>query len=43
MPRKELFTYRRPFGVAALITAGNFPDGGALWKIIPALTGNTVV
>ncbi|MFO0723048.1 MAG: aldehyde dehydrogenase family protein [Myxococcota bacterium] len=44
MPRKELFTYRRPLGVAALITAGNFPMAVPSWKIIPALlTGNTVV
>jgi alpha-ketoglutaric semialdehyde dehydrogenase len=44
MPRKELFTYRRPLGVAALITAGNFPMAVPSWKIIPALLcGNTVV
>lgn len=44
MPRKELFTYRRPLGVAALITAGNFPLAVPSWKIIPALLcGNTVV
>lgn len=44
MPRKELFTYRRSLGVAAMITAGNFPMAVPSWKIIPALlTGNTVV
>jgi aldehyde dehydrogenase (NAD+) len=44
MPRKELFTYRRPLGVAAMITAGNFPMAVPSWKIIPALLcGNTVV
>lgn len=44
MRRKELFTYRRPLGVAAIITAGNFPIAVPSWKIIPALiTGNTVV
>lgn len=44
MPNKELFTYRRPLGVAGLITAGNFPIAVPSWKIIPALLcGNTVV
>lgn len=44
MPMKELFTYRRPLGVAALITAGNFPIAVPSWKVIPALlTGNTIV
>ncbi|MGF1509628.1 MAG: aldehyde dehydrogenase family protein [Myxococcota bacterium] len=44
MPNKELFTYRRPIGVAAMITAGNFPIAVPSWKIIPALVcGNTVV
>ncbi len=44
MPNKELFTYRRPLGVAAMITAGNFPIAVPSWKIIPALVcGNTVV
>jgi aldehyde dehydrogenase (NAD+) len=41
---KELQTYRRPLGVCALITAGNFPFAVPSWKIIPALLcGNTVV
>jgi alpha-ketoglutaric semialdehyde dehydrogenase len=44
MPNKELFTYRRPLGVAAMITAGNFPIAVPSWKILPALVcGNTVV
>lgn len=44
MPRKELFTYRRPWGVVGMITPGNFPIAVSSWKIIPALLcGNTVV
>ncbi|HNP72750.1 MAG TPA: aldehyde dehydrogenase family protein [Kouleothrix sp.] len=44
MQRKELQTYRRPLGVVAIITAGNFPIAVPSWKIIPALvTGNTIV
>jgi alpha-ketoglutaric semialdehyde dehydrogenase len=44
MKNKELMTYRRPLGVAAIVTAGNFPIAVPSWKIIPALvTGNTVV
>ncbi|MEQ8273807.1 MAG: aldehyde dehydrogenase family protein [Deltaproteobacteria bacterium] len=44
MPNKELFTYRRPLGVAAMITAGNFPMAVPSWKILPALVcGNTIV
>ncbi len=44
LPNKELMTYRRPKGVCALISAGNFPVAVPSWKIIPALlTGNTVV
>ena len=44
MQRKELFTYRRPLGVVAIVTAGNFPIAVPSWKIIPALlTGNTIV
>ncbi|WP_018465841.1 aldehyde dehydrogenase family protein [Calidithermus timidus] len=44
MANKELFTFRRPLGVAGMITAGNFPIAVPSWKIIPAvLTGNTVV
>ena len=44
MPNKELLTYRRPRGVAGIVTAGNFPIAVPSWKIIPALlTGNTIV
>ena len=41
---KELETFRKPLGVCAMITAGNFPVAVPSWKIIPAiLCGNTVV
>ncbi|NBO37310.1 aldehyde dehydrogenase family protein [bacterium] len=44
MPLKELFTYRRPVGVFACITAGNFPVAVPSWYFIPALLcGNTCV
>ena len=44
MPNKELTTYRRPLGVVAMVTAGNFPIAVPSWKIIPALlTGNAIV
>jgi len=44
LANKELFTYRRPVGVAGVITAGNFPIAVPSWKIIPALLcGNAVV
>jgi acyl-CoA reductase-like NAD-dependent aldehyde dehydrogenase len=44
MRNKECMTYRRPYGVAGMITAGNFPIAVPSWKIIPAvLCGNTVV
>src|SRR5690606_501810 len=44
LSNKELFTYRRPIGVAGVITAGNFPIAVPSWKIIPALLcGNAVV
>lgn len=44
LPSKELFTYRRPIGVVALITAGNFPIAVPSWKIVPALLcGNVIV
>ncbi len=44
MPDKQLFTFRVPVGVAAIITAGNFPVAVPSWYMIPALTcGNTVV
>jgi alpha-ketoglutaric semialdehyde dehydrogenase len=44
MPNKELATFRRPLGVVAIVTAGNFPIAVPSWKIVPALlTGNTIV
>ncbi len=44
MPDKQLFTFRVPVGVAAVITAGNFPAAVPSWYIIPALAcGNAVV
>jgi alpha-ketoglutaric semialdehyde dehydrogenase len=44
MPDKQLFTFRTPVGVAAIITAGNFPVAVPSWYIVPALLcGNAVV
>ena len=44
MPDKQLFTFRNPVGVVAVVTAGNFPVAVPSWYIVPALlTGNTVV
>ncbi|HEV2931144.1 MAG TPA: aldehyde dehydrogenase family protein, partial [Propionibacteriaceae bacterium] len=44
MPDKQLFTFRRPVGAVAVITAGNFPVAVPSWYIVPALlAGNTVV
>ncbi|WP_433414302.1 aldehyde dehydrogenase family protein [Microtetraspora malaysiensis] len=44
MPDKQLFTFRDPVGVAAVITAGNFPVAVPSWYIVPALLcGNAVV
>jgi alpha-ketoglutaric semialdehyde dehydrogenase len=44
MPDKQLFTYRTPVGVAAIVTAGNFPVAVPAWYLVPALLcGNTVV
>lgn len=44
MPDKELYTYRRPVGVFACITAGNFPVAVPSWYFVPALVaGNTCV
>ena len=44
MPDKQLFTFRNPVGVAAIITAGNFPVAVPAWYLVPALLcGNTVV
>src|SRR5215203_4954074 len=44
MPDKKLFTFRMPVGVAAIITAGNFPVAVPAWYLVPAiLCGNAVV
>ena len=44
MPDKQLFTFRVPVGVAAIVTAGNFPVAVPSWYLVPALLcGNTVV
>lgn len=44
MPDKNLFTFRNPIGVAAVITAGNFPVAVPSWYLVPALLcGNAVV
>lgn len=44
MPDKALFTRRRPVGVVAVITAGNFPVAVPAWYIVPALLcGNAFV
>ncbi|MEU4544654.1 aldehyde dehydrogenase family protein [Nonomuraea dietziae] len=44
MPDKNLFTFRNPVGVAAVITAGNFPVAVPSWYLVPALLcGNAVV
>jgi alpha-ketoglutaric semialdehyde dehydrogenase len=44
MPDKQLFTFRTPVGVAAIITAGNFPVAVPSWYIVPAiLCGNSIV
>jgi alpha-ketoglutaric semialdehyde dehydrogenase len=44
MPDKQLFTFREPVGVAAVITAGNFPVAVPAWYLVPALLcGNAVV
>src|SRR5436190_10085792 len=44
MHDKQLFTFRTPVGVAAIITAGNFPVAVPAWYLVPAiLCGNAVV
>jgi acyl-CoA reductase-like NAD-dependent aldehyde dehydrogenase len=44
MPDKQLFTFRVPVGVTAVVTAGNFPVAVPSWYLIPALLcGNAVV
>src|SRR4030095_4737134 len=44
LPDKQLFTFRAPVGVAAIVTAGNFPVAVPSWYVIPALVcGHAVV
>ncbi|MEV0006085.1 aldehyde dehydrogenase family protein [Micromonospora sp. NPDC050980] len=44
MRDKQLFTFRVPAGVVAVVTAGNFPVAVPSWYLIPALLcGNAVV
>src|SRR6185312_14591100 len=44
MPAKQLFTFRTPVGVAAIVTAPNFPVAVPSWYLVPALLcGNAVV
>jgi aldehyde dehydrogenase (NAD+) len=44
MKDKQLFTFRVPVGVAAIVTAGNFPVAVPAWYLVPAiLCGNAVV
>ncbi len=44
MHDKQLFTFRVPIGVAAIITAGNFPVAVPSWYLVPAiLCGNAAV
>src|SRR4051795_7045211 len=44
MADKQLFTFRVPVGVAAIVTAGNFPVAVPSWYLVPALLcGNAVV
>jgi alpha-ketoglutaric semialdehyde dehydrogenase len=44
LPDKQLLTFRVPVGVAAIITAGNFPVAVPSWYLVPALLcGNAVV
>jgi alpha-ketoglutaric semialdehyde dehydrogenase len=44
MPDKQLFTFRAPVGVAAVVTAANFPVAVPSWYLVPALLcGNAVV
>ena len=44
LPDKQLFTFRNPVGVAAIVTAGNFPVAVPAWYLVPALLcGNAAV
>ena len=40
MSDKQLFTFRNPVGVAAIITAGNFPVAVPSWYLVPTLLYN---
>jgi aldehyde dehydrogenase (NAD+) len=44
MPTSSSFTFRKPVGAVAVITAGNFPVAVPAWYIVPALlAGNSIV
>jgi aldehyde dehydrogenase (NAD+) len=44
MPDKQLFTFRNPVGVAAIVTAGNLAVAVRSWYLVPArLCGYAVV
>jgi len=44
LPDKLCLTFRRPIGIAGLISPWNFPVAIPCWKLVPALlSGNTVV
>jgi alpha-ketoglutaric semialdehyde dehydrogenase len=44
MPAKQLFTFRVPVGVVAVVTAPNFPVAVPSWYLVPALlAGNAAV
>ena len=44
LPDKQLFTFRNPVGVSAIVTAGNFPVAVPSWYLVPALLcGNAAV
>ena len=41
---RQLFTFRTPVGVVAVVTAGNFPVAVPAWYLVPALLcGNSVM
>src|SRR5207245_4827997 len=43
MPDKQRIRFRAPVGVAAIITAGNFPVAVPSWYLVPALLGGHAV
>ncbi len=44
LPSKLCLTFRRPIGIAGLISPWNFPVAIPCWKLVPSLlSGNTVV